>query len=69
MKNIRKIKHRDRKHFMYRANGPQGWGIEESISFNRKEEPRYGQRKSGGRSNPGRRTKRELLNAAERADN
>ena len=65
---IRKVKHKGRRHFMERANGPYAWGIDERISQNIKQEPRYGQRKSGGRTNPGRRTKRELQNAAERSD-
>ena len=63
---IRKIKHNDRKHFMTRACDYHAFGIDPTVSGNRKEEPANGHKT--GRSNPGRRTKRELLNAAERSD-
>lgn len=64
--NIRKVKHNGRKHFMTRACDGYAFGIDPAISGNRKEEPANGHKT--GRANPGRRTKRELLNAAERAD-
>ena len=51
---------------MTRACDNYAYGVDPAISGNRKEEPANGHKT--GRANPGRRTKRELLNAAERMD-